>query len=117
VGTPFDAIYCFNVLHLLRAAERRAFLAAAASNVVEHGWLFFTVFSEREASVGQGREVEPCTFESKPGRPVHYFTDEDLRAHFAPFHIHETGLTEDCEDHGGGPHAHLLRYIVARRQT
>jgi len=110
----FDAIYCFNVLHLLRAAEREAFLDGAARHVVEGGWLFFTVFSEREPSLGQGREVEPFTFESKPGRPVHYFSDEDLRFHFAQFNVHETGIADDHEDHGDGPHNHVLRCIVAQ---
>jgi hypothetical protein len=28
--------------------------------------------------------------------------------------IMETGITEDPEDHGGGPHTHILRYICVR---
>jgi trans-aconitate 2-methyltransferase len=114
-GRRFDAIYCFNVLHLFTEADRVRFLSICRSALADGGTLFFTVFSEREASFGRGREIEPMTYESKPGRPVHYFTEEDLRAHFASCSVTATGVVEDPEDHGTeGPHTHLVRYIVAR---
>jgi hypothetical protein len=72
------------------------------------------VFSEKEPSFGKGRETELNTFESKPGRPVHYFTHDDLLSHFRGFNVLETGLMEDAENHGAdGPHVHVVRYIFA----
>jgi SAM-dependent methyltransferase len=113
----YDAIYCFNVLHLFREAERRLFLGKCYDQLNEDGLAFFTVFSEQESSYGKGCEVEPNTFESKPGRPVHYFTEDDLLVHFKDFEVVETGIVEDPEDHGDdGPHTHLVRYIYARRK-
>ena len=114
---PFDAAYCFNVLHLFRAAERERFVAWAESQVVAGGLLYFVVFSEREATFGQGEESEPGTFESKPGRPIHYFTDSDLREHFHGCRVIETGLIDEEENHDGAPHVHRLRYIVAETPT
>jgi SAM-dependent methyltransferase len=109
-----DAIYCFNVLHLLRLPERKQLVAACRACLAEGGLAFFAVFSEREPSYGRGREVEKDTYESKPGRPVHYFTDADLRARLAGWTIRDTGLMEDSEDHGEeGPHTHVVRYILA----
>jgi SAM-dependent methyltransferase len=112
VDGPFDAIYCFNVLHLFRKADRRLFVQECADRLIESGLAFFTVFSEKEASFGRGNEVEENTFESKPGRPVHYFTEADLRAELSAFNVIETGLAEDAEDHGEGPHVHLVRYAI-----
>ena len=77
--------------------------------------MFFTVFSEKEESYGKGKQIEKNTFESKPGRPVHYFDEDDLKAHFKKMEILETGIMEDPEDHGEGPHTHLLRYIYVRK--
>lgn len=111
--TPFDALYCFNVLHLMRATDRASFINWVKSQVVTEGVFYFTVFSEQETTFGKGEESEPNTFESKPGRPVHYFTDEDLRKHFRDFQIIETGLVDDPEDHDGAPHIHRLRYMIA----
>jgi SAM-dependent methyltransferase len=111
----FDAIYCFNVLHLFLEDNRRIFLREYAARVKEGGLMFFTVFSEKEPTFNKGREVEKDTFESKPGRPVHYFTAPDLHDHFQGMKIIESGIIEDPEDHGDGPHVHLLRYICVRR--
>ena len=110
----YDAIYCFNVLHLFRLPERELFLNQCLGKLTKQGLAYFTVFSEKESSFGQGAETELNTFESKPGRPVHYFTDPDLRQQFHRFEIIDTGIIEDPEDHGGQAHVHILRYIFAR---
>ena len=110
---PFDAIYCFNVLHLFRADDRQRFIETYRDFLRSGGLAFFVVFSDQEPSFGKGPQVEPYTFETKPGRPVHYFTEVDLRAHFAGFDVLEMGVVEDAEDHGPGPHVHILRYICA----
>jgi SAM-dependent methyltransferase len=110
----FDGLYCFNVLHLFREADRRRFIRQCDIRVKKQHPLFFTVFSEKEESFGKGAEVEENTYESKPGRPVHYFSERDLREHFKDFEISETGLKEDAENHGEGPHTHILRYICVK---
>jgi SAM-dependent methyltransferase len=110
----FEAVYCFNTLHLFLEKDRKILVRQCADRLLNKGIMYFTVFSEKEESYGKGREVEKNTFESKPGRPAHYFSDADLRGHFAGIEIMETGMTEDPEDHGEGPHTHILRYICAR---
>jgi 2-polyprenyl-3-methyl-5-hydroxy-6-metoxy-1,4-benzoquinol methylase len=107
----FDAIYCFNVLHLFLEKERISFIQGCAERLNKNGLMYFTVFSEKEADFGKGATVEENTFETRPGRPAHYFTEDDLRRHFASYQIKDTGLMEDPEDHGGKPHTHILRYI------
>jgi SAM-dependent methyltransferase len=114
LSEKYDAIYCFNILHLFLEEERKLFIQQCIARVKNNGLMFFTVFSEKEESYGKGREVEKDTFESKPGRPTHYFTEKELREHFKGMEILETGLVEDPEDHGEGPHTHILRYICVR---
>jgi SAM-dependent methyltransferase len=110
----YDAIYCFNVLHLFREKDRYVFIQQCDHKVNKGGLMFFTVFSERESSFGKGREVERNTFESRSGRPAHYFTEADLKAHFVKYDLVDMGIVEDPEDHGGKPHTHILRYICVR---
>jgi hypothetical protein len=75
------------------------------------------VFSDEERSFGKGRQVEENTYESKQWRPVHYFTELDLKTHFKEFSVIETGTLEDTEDHGeSGHHSHILRYIFAQKE-
>jgi SAM-dependent methyltransferase len=111
----FDAIYGYNIFHLFRKQERRLIVQKWIDSLTQDGLLFIVVFSERESSYRTGKEVEPNTFESKPGRPVHYFTESDLKAHFSGTKIIETGLLEDKENHGKGPHTHVLRYIFCQK--
>ena len=114
----FDAVYCFNTLHLFLKEERMVFIKQCIDKVKPGALLFFTVFSEKEPSFGKGEEVEKNTFESKPGRPAHYFTEKDLKSYFTGMEIIETGIIEDQETHGTeGPHTHNLRYICAREAT
>jgi 2-polyprenyl-3-methyl-5-hydroxy-6-metoxy-1,4-benzoquinol methylase len=116
LGGNYEAIYCFNVLHLFRQYDRQLFLQQCLSRIKKQGLMFFTVFSEKEESYGKGKEIEKNTFESKPGRPVHYFEEDDLKAHFKNMEILETGIMEDPENHGEGPHTHILRYIYIRKK-
>ena len=115
--SQYDAIYCYNVLHLFREKERKLCLQQCADRVKDNGLLYFTVFSDREPSFGKGQEVEKNTFESRPGRPVHYFTEAELLDYFKGLEIIESGITEDPENHGEGPHTHVLLYILARKKA
>jgi len=110
----YDAIYCFNLLHLFRENDRYVFIQQCDDRLNKGGLMFFTVFSEEESTFGKGREVERNTFESRPGRPAHYFTEADLKAHFVKYDLVDMGMIEDPEDHGGKPHTHALRYICVR---
>ncbi len=113
----FDAVYCFNILHLFRQADRERFMQRCRDCLRDGGLVFMAVFSDEEPSYGRGAQLEENTFESKPGRPVHYFTAADLDSHFRGFKIIERGQVEDPEDHGGqGPHVHFLRYVAAFRR-
>lgn len=114
----FDGVYCFNVLHLFLAPDRKKFIRKCLDLLRPFGFAFFTFFSEQEANYGKGRQIEENTFETKPGRPAHYFTEEDLLANFKDFQILETGLIEEPEDHGDeGQHVHILRYIYGRKSN
>ena len=110
----YDAVYCFNVLHLFCEKDRQLFIRQCTNKLKKSGHMYFTVFSDLETTYGKGREIERNTFESKPGRPTHYFTEDDLLEHFSDTEILETGMAEELEDHGEGPHTHTLRYIFIK---
>jgi len=116
INEIFDAIYCYNVLHLFLTNKRQKFLKQCYYLLKTRGFVFFTVFSEVEPSYGRGKELENHTFESKPGRPTHYFFKEDLINHFNEFKIIETDTIEEQEDHGErGQHTHILRYLFGQK--
>ena len=113
----YDGIYCYNVLHLFLKDDRISFLKKCYDRLKTNGFVFFVVFSDMEGSFGKGKRIEENTFESKPGRPIHYFTELDLKEHFKDYSALKVGVMEDSENHGElGPHIHLLRYIFAKKE-
>ncbi|MFX0070699.1 MAG: class I SAM-dependent methyltransferase [Candidatus Hermodarchaeota archaeon] len=114
----YDAIYCYNTLHLFLENNRFKIIDKCYKQLKNNGVLFIVVFSDKESSYGNGKEIEENTFETKPGRPVHYFSESDLINHFNMFKILETGIMVDHENHGViGKHSHNLRYIFAKKEV
>ena len=112
----YDAIFCHNLLHLLFEKQRILFIEKCYKQLKNAGFAFFSVFSDKDNSFGKGVRLEENTFESKPYRPMHYFTEEDLLQHFHAFSVIETDIFEEKENHGElGPHTHRLRYIFAKK--
>ena len=117
INGKFDAVYCFNLLHLFRKKERLLFIDKCNRILNNDGYAFFVVFSDKEISFGKGKKIEENTFESKPGRIAHYFTREDLLAHFKDFEVIEIGEMDDEENHGEvGKHIHHLRYVFCSKR-
>lgn len=113
----YDGIYCHNLLHLFLKENRISFLKKCYNQLKNGGFAFFSVFSNNEISFGKGEKIEENTFESKPGRPAHYFNEFDLKEHFKEYSIIETGEIEEKENHGElGPHTHILRYIFVKKK-
>jgi SAM-dependent methyltransferase len=112
----YDAIGGFSVLHLFLERERRLFLEKCAQVLGPQGLLFFTVVSEHDRYFGQGRRLEDNTFEIKPGKILHFFTEPDLRQHFAAFEILEMSRVEEQVMHAEhGCKSCQLRTIFARK--
>ncbi|WP_342565482.1 class I SAM-dependent methyltransferase [Paenibacillus sp. FSL R7-0345] len=115
LNTQVDAVYCYDVLHLFMEAQRRQLVAACLDQLRPGGLLYFTSFSDEDPNNGTGNQLEPGTYEYKEGKYAHFFSEADLRDHFAGTEILETGsFTERLHSSQGGAHEYILRYIIAR---
>jgi len=113
----YDAVFCYNLLHLLLEKQRISFIEKCYNQLRNAGLAFFSVFSEHEDSFGKGAQIAENTFESKSYRPTHYFTEEELSQHFDAFTVIKTSIIEEKENHGElGPHTHRLRYIFVKKE-
>jgi len=113
----YDAIFSFNVLHLFGRDDRQAIMDKCKNQLKPNGLIFFTVISELEPSYGEGIKREENTFEKK-GKPVHFFTEEDLKQHFHEFEIIESDLMDEPEQHSKGEkHTHKCRYVFASNKS
>ncbi|WP_019911876.1 class I SAM-dependent methyltransferase [Paenibacillus sp. HW567] len=112
-----DAVYCYDVLHLFLAEERRSLITASLEQLRPGGLLYFTSFSDEDPNNGCGRQLEQGTYEYKEGKYAHFFSDADLRTHFAGTEIIGTEVWEETlHSLQGESHKYILREIRARKK-
>lgn len=118
VTTPqqFDAIYCYDVLHLFLEPERRQLIARCIDYVRDGGMLYFTFFSDEDEHYGVGRQLEKNTYEYTDGKYAHFFSEKDVEEHFADLHILDTGTSHETLSYEGNrTKEYTLRYILAKK--
>lgn len=111
----FEGVYCFNTLHLFLEKDRMRLVEETYRALQPKGLAIFTVFSNKDPSFGTGVEVEPNTFESRIGRPAHYFTEDNLLNHFSSFKVLQNKAVSEEENHDPGLHIHALRLILTQK--
>lgn len=111
-----DAVYCYDVLHLFLKEERCRLVSNCLAQLHPGGLLVFTCFSDADKNFGVGKLIEPGTYEYKEGKYAHFFSEEDLRMHFAGTEIVQIDShSERLPSPGGDTYEYILRSIVARK--
>ena len=112
----FDAVIMFNTMHFVKEAYRKK-AYKEVRRVLKPGGLFVqAVFSLEERGFKEGVEVEKNTFEFKPGRPVHFFSEEELRSDLSGFAIAKLERQDVFEKHqNGDQHYHKEWIAVANK--
>jgi len=114
----YDAVFCFDVLHLFLKGDRDKFIRKCEKLVKPGGFLFFTVLSEHDDYFRNGAEVEANTFEVKPGKLIHFFSKLDLENSFAQFNKLQEGEILDSVSHAQhGQKEYRIRYICVQKQS
>lgn len=114
----YDAVFCFDVLHLFLKEEREKFITKCGSIVKPDGFLFFTVLSDNDDYFGNGIEVEAATFEVKPEKLIHFFSKSDLEDSFDQFNKIQEGEILDSVSHAQhGQKEYRIRYICVQKQS
>lgn len=106
----YSAIYCYNVMHLFLKPERNKLIALCQKMLEQEGLVFFSVFSDEDKDYGIGNVIEENTFEQKPGKPVHYYSKDELTKAFGLYSVIHVG---EYEEYVGNKEC-KLRYIVAK---
>lgn len=115
-NNTYDAVYCFDVLHLFLAKERKQLIENCLHHLNPSGLVYFTCFSDQDKNYGVGPKIEEGTYEYIEGKYAHFFSEKDLLQHFSQLQILETGSCKEIlnyNDHS--TKEYHLRYIVGRK--
>lgn len=114
--TQWDAIYCYNVLHLFLMEDRMKLIRNSMKQLCDQGIMYFTCFSDQDQRNGRGSVLEDNTYEYKEGKAAHFFTEQDLIQHFAGMRVIETGLLDEGITYSETEtEKYSLRYIIVQK--
>jgi len=81
----FDAVFSHNVLHQIRASQRRPLLRHFHRALRSGGILIVSVLSMEDERYGFGRELEEDTFDTGTGEGIHFYSAPELHAELSEF--------------------------------
>lgn len=74
----FDALFSHNILHQMRAQQRRSLVRNYYNALRQGGVLIVSVLSSEDDRYGYGRQIEENTFETPFGGCLHFYNSDDL---------------------------------------
>lgn len=99
----YDGLFASNILQLFLTPDRHRLLRLMSKHLRPGGLAVVTTLSVNDPRYGQGREVEPNTFEILPGQVTHFYTEDELHSDLAR-HLRVSVIepaTETETDHQG----------------
>jgi SAM-dependent methyltransferase len=112
----FDTVIMFNTFHFMVEPVREKAITETYRILKNGGVVVQAIFSTGESGFFQGIEVERNTFEFKPGRPVHFFSESEIRNAFSKFTLWKLDEVDIHEVHqDGNEHFHREWLMVAEK--
>lgn len=118
LGRKFNGIYLSNVIHLFLAERRKKLVDRLTSLLQPNGILALSCISVFDTNnYGIGLEVEPNTFEKHKGKPLHFFSEEEIRDMLSRgYEVLECKLHTQTETDPSGETEDLkLWFVVAKK--
>lgn len=117
-GRQFEGIYLSNVLHLFLAEDRKRLIERMTLMLKPKGIFTFSCISVFDINnYGIGPETEPNTFEKHKDKPLHFFSEEEIRQVLASdYQVLECKIHTQTESDPSGESEDLqLWFVVAKR--
>ncbi|MGB0525467.1 MAG: class I SAM-dependent methyltransferase [Flammeovirgaceae bacterium] len=81
----YDGIFCYALVHLLSASERKAFIRNCHQQLAPNGHMVFTVISKKSPMYGQGIPLSKDRFELPNGLSVFFYDSDAVEKEFGPY--------------------------------
>jgi 2-polyprenyl-3-methyl-5-hydroxy-6-metoxy-1,4-benzoquinol methylase len=78
LNKKYDAVFCYDVIHLFKKEEREIILEKCIEHCKSDGLIMISCFSDKDKTYGTGKKVEENTYEVKEGKIVHFYAKEEM---------------------------------------
>lgn len=83
--TIYEGIFCYGLLYLLDATQRKKMLSDCYNQLKPGGWMVFTVISKNSSNYGIGKKVGENTFEIGKGGQLFFYDELAVQNEFGVF--------------------------------
>ncbi len=78
----YDGIFCYALIHLLNAGERRKLIRDCYNQLAENSYMVFTAISKAARTYGQGKKISRNRYEVFDGVKMFFYDRESVDAEF-----------------------------------
>jgi len=81
----YDGIFCYALVHLLNARERKKFIRDCFNQLKPGGYMIFTVVSKKVSMYGTGKQLSKDRFKIKNGLKVFFYDADSVKQEFGKY--------------------------------
>lgn len=108
----YDGIFCFALIHLLNARERKALIAACFNQLAPSGYMIFVTISKKAPMYQKGAFISLDRYETLPGVRLFFYDADSVRREFGAYGLLD--WTEIVEPNTHAKDAPPLEFLMIR---
>ncbi|WP_316843028.1 class I SAM-dependent methyltransferase [Pedobacter gandavensis] len=87
--TQYDGVFCYALIHLLDSTEREKLIFEAYQQLLDGGYMVFTVISKEAKTYGQGKFISKDRYEIFDGVHMFFYDQESIASEFSKYGLLE----------------------------
>lgn len=91
----YDGIFCYALIHLLDADERKKLISDCYKQLSEGGYMVFTAISKKAHTYGKGNFISKDRYEIFEGVKMFFYDEESISEEFEDFGLFEITEIEE----------------------
>lgn len=91
----YDGIFCYALIHLLDADERKKLINDCYNQLSEGGYMVFTAISKKAHTYGKGKWISKDRYEIFEGVKMFFYDEESIGEEFEAFGLFEVTEIEE----------------------
>ena len=113
----FDGIFCYALLHLLSAAERKKLIDDCYKQLKPDGYMIFVSLSTLDLRYGQGNEITKDTFAMPHGVNLFFYDSDAIQSEFKNYGLLNAEVLNEPLQISADKPGQKFWYIVCKHQS
>lgn len=113
----YDGIFCYALIHLLRADERLKLIKDCYHQLRPGGYMVFAAISKTDSRYGDGTEISKDTFETRHGVVLFFYDADSVKAEFGNYGLIDAEEMDESSKNIANRHSQIFWQILCRKEA